>query len=146
MALDEHKNFAKETFARCWDLLGRTLNDDEKRDLVGYALTSRYHWQQVGGAQQLAIADWMASRAYAKGGQSALAIDYAKASLKYGDEAFPGWLNASLNEGVARAYAAAGDHQMRDTYVGRALTELEKESDTEDAGLIRTQIEELLDD
>lgn len=146
MTADEHKNLAKQTFAQCWDLLGRSLTDDEKRDLVGYALTSRYHWQQTGGVQQLAIADWMASRAYAAVGQSALAIDYAMASLKYGDEGFPGWFKASLNEGVARAYASAGDHQMRDTYVGRALTELEKESDSEDAGLIRSQIEELLDD
>ena len=63
MTSDENKNFAKQTFAQCWDLLGRTLSDDEKRDLVGYALTSRYHWQQIGDAQQFAIADWMASRA-----------------------------------------------------------------------------------
>jgi len=146
MTLDEHKNSAKQTFARCWDLLGRSLNEDEKRDLVGYALTSRYHWQQVGGQQQLAIADWMASRAYAAVGQPTLAIDYAMASLKYYDEEFPGWLKASLNEGIARAYASAGDHQMRDRYVGLALTELEKELDAEDAGLIRSQIEELLDD
>lgn len=146
MTSDENRNFAKQTFARCWDLLGRTLSDAEKRDLVGYALTSRYHWQQIGGAQQLAISDWMASRAYAAVGQPALAIEYAMASLIYGYEGFPNWLNASLSEGVARAYAAAGDDQMRDTYIGRALTELEKESGPEDAGLIRSQIEELLDD
>lgn len=146
MTSDENKNFAKQTFARCWDLLGRTLSDDEKRDLVGYALTSRYHWQQIGSAQQLAIADWMASRAYAAVGQSELAIDYAMASLKYGYEGFPGWLKASLNEGIARAYSSADDHYMRDMYVAQALTELEKESGPEDAGLIRSQIEELLDD
>ena len=146
MTSDENRNFAKQTFAQCWDLLGRTLSDAEKRDLVGYALTSRYHWQQIGGAQQLAIADWMASRAYAAVGQPALAIEYAMASLKFGDEGFPNWLNASLSEGIARAYAASGDHYMRDTYIGLALIELEKESDTEDAGLIRSQIEELLDD
>jgi len=146
MTSDEHKNIAKETFARCWDLLGRSLNDDEKRDLVGYALTSRYHWQHVGGAQQLAIADWMASRAFAAVGQPGLAVDYAVASLQHGDGDFPNWLKASLNEGVARAYSSAGDHQSRDMYVARALTELEKESDSEDAELIRSQIEELLDD
>jgi hypothetical protein len=146
MTADEHERFAKETFARCWDLLGRSLSDAEKRDLVGYALTSRYHWQQIGAAQQLAIADWMASRAFAAVDQPALAIDYAMASLKHGDEAFPGWLKSSLNEGIARAYASAGDHQLRDKYVALALTELEKESDSEDAGLIRSQIEELLDD
>jgi hypothetical protein len=127
MTADVHENFAKETFARCWDLLGRSLNDAEKRDLVGYALTSRYHWQQVGGGQQLAV-------------------EYAMASLKHGNEDFPSWLKASLNEGVARAYASAGDHQLRDKYVARALTELEKEPAPEDAGLIRNQIEELLDD
>lgn len=146
MTLDQHKNFAKQTFARCWELLGRSLSDDEKRDLVGYALASRYHWQQVGGAQQLAIADWMASRTYAAVGQPDLAINYATASMKYDDEAFPNWLKASLNEGFARAYSSAGDHHMRDKYVALALTELEKETDSEDAGLIRRQIEELLDD
>ena len=146
MNADDNENVAKQTFALCWDLLGHTLSDDEKRDLVGYALASRFHWRQVGSAQQLAIADWMASRAYAAVEQSALSIEYALASLKYGGEGFPGWLKASLNEGVARAYASAGDHQMRDKYVGLALTELEKESDKEDEGLIRSQIEELLDD
>lgn len=146
MSVDEHKNLAKHTFARCWDLLGRSLTDDEKRDLVGNALTSRYHWQQIGGAQQLAIADWMASRAFAAVGQPSLAIEYALASMKFSKEEFPGWLKASLNEAIARAYAAAGDHELRDMYVGRALTELEKESDPEDAALIRSQIEELLDD
>lgn len=146
MSDEEHKRHARHTYGLCWEYLGRTLLEHEKRDLVGYALASRYHWQRVGGPQELAIADWMASRAYAAVGQPNLAIEYARASLNHGYEEFPAWLKASLNEGVARAYAAASDHKRRDDYVSLALIELEKETDADDAEIIRGQIAELLDD
>lgn len=146
MSYEEHRRHARHAYGLCWELLGRTLREFEKRDLVGYALTSRYHWQHVGGGQELAIADWMASRAYAAAGQPNLAIDYALASLNHGFEEFPAWLKASLNEGIARAYASASDHKRRDEYASKALAELDKESDADDAELIRVQIAELLDD
>lgn len=94
----------------------------------------------------MAIADWMASRAYAAVGLASPAIDYALTSLNHGYEEFPAWLKASLNEGIARAYACAADHPTRDRYVALALTELEKEIDGDDAKIIRDQIAELLDD
>lgn len=146
MSDEEHKRQARHTYGLCWELLGRTLRDFEKRDLVGYALTSRYHWQQVGGPKELAIADWMASRAYAAVGQPTLAIDYALASLNHGFEKFPAWLKASLNEGIARAYASAANNRQRDEYVALALAELNKEADADDAEIIRGQIADLLDD
>lgn len=146
MSDEEHKRHARHTYGLCWEYLGRTLHDYEKRDLVGYALTSRYHWQKVGGPQELAIADWMASRAYAAAGQPALSIDYALASINHGYEEFPAWLKASLNEGIARAYAAASDHEKRDEYISLAFEELDKETDADDAELIRGQLAELLDD
>ncbi len=146
MSDEEHKRQARQTYNLCWELLGRTLRDYEKRDLVGYALTSRYHWQRVGGPQELAIADWMASRVYAAVGQPTLALEYALVSLNHGFEEFPAWLKASLNEGVARAYASASNHKQRDEYVSLALAELNKETDVDDAGIIRGQIAELLDD
>lgn len=146
MSDEEHKRHARHSYSLCWEFLGRTLRDFEKRDLVGYALTSRYHWQRVGGPQELAIADWMASRAYAAVGQPELAIDYALASLNHGFDQFPSWLKASLNEGIARAYASASDNRRRDEYVSRALAELAQETDADDAEIIRSQIAELLDD
>lgn len=146
MSNEEHKRHARQTYGLCWEFLGHTLRDFEKRDLVGYALTSRYHWQRVGGPQELAIADWMASRAYAAVGQPTLAIEYALASLNHGYEEFPAWLKASLNEGVARAFASSSNNKRRDEYVSLALAELAKETDSDDAEIIRGQIAELLDD
>lgn len=146
MSSEEHKRHARHTYGLCWEYLGRTLHDYEKRDLVGFALTSRYHWQQAGGARELAIADWMASRAFAVAGLPSTAIDFALTALNHGYEEFPAWLKASLNEGVARAYASASDRPRRDEYVALALAELDKETDAEDAEIIRGQIAELLDD
>jgi len=146
MSDEEHRRHARHTYGLCWEFLGRTLHDYERRDLVGYALTSRYHWQQAGGPQELAIADWMVSRAYAAVSQPVLAIEYALTSLNHGYEEFPAWLKASLNEGIARAYACASDHKQRDEYISLALIELDKEADVDDAEIIRGQIAELLDD
>lgn len=146
MSHEDHKGHARWTYGLCWELLGRTLDEGEKRNLVGYALASRYHWQQVGGPQEFAIADWMASRAYAAVGQPDLALDYAFASLSHGFDTFPAWLKASLNEGIARAYASGSNKEARDEYVALALSDLNKEADAEDAELIRGQIAELLDD
>lgn len=94
----------------------------------------------------MAIADWMASRAFVAAGLPSAAIDFALTSLNHGYEEFPAWLKASLNEGVARAYASASDRSRRDKYVSLALAELDKESDADDADLVRGQIAELLDD
>lgn len=146
MSSEEHRRHARHTYGLCWEYLGRTLHDYEKRDLVGFALTSRYHWQHAGGPRELAIADWMASRAFAAVGLPSTAIDFALTSLNHGYEEFPAWLKASLYEGVARAYASASDRSRRDEYVSLALAELDKESDAEDAELVRGQIAELLDD
>ena len=141
----DHKHLAALTYNQCWKLLNSDRDDAQDRNLIGFALTSRYHWQHVGGFQELAIADWMVSRVFAATGHPELAMDFARESLRHDSEKFPMWLRASLNEGIARAHASSGETLQRDSYVKLALDDLEKEPDREDAELIRTQLQDLID-
>ncbi len=144
MAHSENRHFAVTTYGKCWELLGRVRTPAEDRDLLGAALTSRYHWQEVGGDHERAIADWMVSRVCAAIGEPGLAMKFAQASLDYENRTFPAWLKASLQEGMARAAGAAGNNSQRDMYLASALKELEAEEDLEDADLIRDQLRDLL--
>jgi hypothetical protein len=139
----DHKHFAIQSYSLCWELLVRERTDEENRNLVGAALTSRYHWRHVGGKQEKAIADWMASRAFAMIGEANLAKVFAEASMLYDDGSFPAWLKASLLEGLARAHHVSGEFERRDLYVSQALAELERERDAEDVELIRQQLSDL---
>ncbi len=114
---------AKETFNRCWTLLetpDRTPEQDV--ELLGCALTSRYLWQLAGGPEQVAMADWMASRAAAsiaerrdRSTYGALSVEFAQLAEAATTEEFPDWMQASHAEGMARAAKAAGDvaHHLR---------------------------------
>lgn len=143
-AHSENRHFAVTSYGQCWEMLNRERTPEEDRNLLGASLTSRFHWQQVGGDQERAVADWMVSRACAAIGEPRLAIKFAWASLNYENRTFPAWLKASLNEGMARAHASAGEISERDRYTSFALKELEAEKDLEDADLIRNQIADLL--
>jgi hypothetical protein len=144
MPHSENRHFAVTAYGQCWELLGRARTPEEDRNLLGAALTSRYHWQEAGGDQERAVADWMVSRACAAIGEAELALKFANASLAYENRTFPAWLRASLQEGMARAHSVAGDIAQRDLYVSQALLELDAESDPEDADLIRNQLSDLL--
>ena len=138
----DHKAIAVATYNRCWDLLDqgeRSAGDDI--ELLTAAFTSRYHWRVVGGEMQGIVADWMVSRATGETGDTDLAVRFGHLALdevQAGDH--PAWLRASVLEGVARAYAHAGDRERRDEYVGLAWRALDEEADPEDREVIAEQI------
>jgi len=144
MPHSENRHFAVMTYGQCWELLGRARTPEEDRNLLGAALTSRYHWQEAGGDKERAVADWMVSRVCAAIGEPTLAMKFASASLDYENRTFPSLLKASLQEGMALAASAAGDSAQRDYFVAQALRELEAEKDSEDADLIRNQLSDLI--
>lgn len=137
-----HTKTAGRLFNRCWDLLEKRVRDgDDDRELVTAALASRYHWQTIGTDENLAVADWMASRAFATVGDGRAAVDFAKAALARVERAGIGdWLLASTYEGLARAYAAAGDRTARDAAHRAAEQSLEAIVDPEDRDLIASQL------
>ncbi|MFM8895787.1 MAG: hypothetical protein ACKOE2_10540, partial [Actinomycetales bacterium] len=95
----------------------------------------------VGGAQELAIADWMVSRASAATGNPRLAVLFAESALAQLQDDFPHWLRASLHEGMARALKSAD--LSHDEAMAAARDELALEVDEEDAALIAGQLDEL---
>ena len=108
--------------------------------MLDASLTSRSHWQVVGGPQQFAMADWMVSRAYVQLNDPVLAIEYALVSLSHDQKEFPAWLKASIYEGLARAYRSAGNTPEFERYKGLAIDALSLETDPEDKGFIAGQI------
>ena len=142
LAVDDHRRVAAITYNDCWDLLEVERTPEQDRDLIGLALTSRYHWQQAGGgAEELSIADWMVGRAFAAIGAGGPALDFARAAVERQAADTPPWLQASLQEGLARAFSASGDKAERDAAVVRARQILAAEPDAESRELIQGQLD-----
>jgi len=122
MDAEGHRTEAVEAYNRAWALLGaehRTADQDAY--LLTAAFTSRHHWQEVGGAQQWIVADWMVSRAAAAVGLGELSLLFAERAYGAALEDGTDWLEASAAEGVARAFAAAGDLGQRDAWCAVAV-------------------------
>ena len=141
----DHRAKAVATYNRCWDLLDNpTRSADEDAELLTAAFASRYHWLAVDDEQAHIIAEWMVSRAAAAVGEPDIAILFGRRALAAvitGER--PAWLRASIYEGLARAYASAGDGTRRDECIARAWVELEAEQDVEDRQAIADQIEDV---
>lgn len=137
-----HQKLAGQLFNRCWDLLETEPRDDvQNRELLTAALTSRFHWQTIGTEENLAVCDWMASRAFAAVGDGRAAVDFANAALTRAEGAGLGdWVVASMYEGLARAHAAAGDRASRDVAYARAERAVAAINDAEDRELIASQL------
>jgi hypothetical protein len=136
----DHRQLAGKTYNATWELLEAERTPAQDLELLGVALASRYHWGQVGGPQEKAVADWMASRCFAAVGAGELAVRFAAAALAQAPTDAAAWLTASLHEGRARAAAAAGDADGRADHVALAQAALDRETDAEDRALIASQL------
>jgi hypothetical protein len=137
----EHRELAAQTYNATWELLETTRTPEQDLELLGLAFASRYHWGFAGGAQEMAVADWMASRCCAAVGEGSLAVRFAEAALAGAPHDAAAWLIASLHEGRARAAAAAGDATGRSAHLALAAAALERETDDENRALIASQID-----
>lgn len=137
-----HREVAIAAFQRCWELLEEPYRDEEgDAELLGAAFASRYHWGLVGGPEQWITGDWMISRVFAALGEGGLAVRFAARADAGGDGAeVPDWLRASTAEGLARAYAVAGDGDARDAWIATATRRVGLIADDEDRELIAGQL------
>jgi DNA-binding transcriptional MerR regulator len=102
---------ASGLFNHVWTLLENpdrtTIQDDE---MVHAAHASRYHWGEVGDAENVAIGEWQCARVYSTLGRGEPAVHHARRCLEITEEhGLGGWKLASAYEGLARASAVAGD-------------------------------------
>ena len=141
--LEFHRKVAKECFNKTWDYLekkNRTPDDD--RQMLILAHTSRYHWELVGNARNLAVGEWQISRVYADLRQAEPSLLFAKSSLELVINNNLSELLPSAYEGMARAYAVAQQPQLARDYIVKARKELEFIKDEEDKKLYAGQINE----
>jgi hypothetical protein len=108
----DHRSLAVGYFNAAWDLIDmqdRTTEQD--LEMLANACASRQHWSQAGGsARNLVIADWQVAHAASVAGLPDVAVRFAAAAVHRAEASdVPDWLVASAHEGLARAYAAAGD-------------------------------------
>jgi DNA-binding transcriptional MerR regulator len=142
---ESERQLAADLFNLVWTLLeksGRTTEDNDR--MVHAAHASRYHWGQVGGPEQFAIGEWQCARVYSVLGRAEPALHHARRCLEIATaNPVPDWLIASAHEGLARAYAVAG--QRESALASRAAAEavLAKVTDAEDRQVVQDDLASL---
>jgi DNA-binding transcriptional MerR regulator len=142
---ESERQLAADLFNLVWTLLeqpGRPTEDDDR--MVHAAHASRYHWGQVGGPEQFAIGEWQCARVYSVLGRAEPALHHARRCLEIATAgAVPDWMIASAHEGLARAYAVAG--QRESALASRAAAEaaLAKVTDPEDRQVVQDDLASL---
>jgi DNA-binding transcriptional MerR regulator len=142
---DSERQLAADLFNLVWTLLekaGRTTEDDDR--MIHAAHASRYHWGQVGGPEQLAIGEWQCARVYSVLGRAEPALHHARRCLEIATAgSVPDWLVASAHEGLARAYAVAGQRESASASRAAAEAALAKVSDAEDRQVVQDDLASL---
>jgi len=138
-----HQRMGVTLFNRCWELIDRDARTgDEDVEMLLVAATSRWHWAQVGGPEQIATGDWQVARVASLLGMTDLALVFAERNLDTATaEGWDGWRLASAYEGMARACSTAGDAEGRQRHLALGRDALEREQDAESRQAIAEQLE-----
>jgi molybdopterin-guanine dinucleotide biosynthesis protein A len=139
-----HRDLAMTTFNRSWDLIGTATRDGEaEAELLGLVFTSWWHWHQVGTSENKALADHHVAKALALVGDGTLSLRFAQRAMDACvADGWADWKLVACHEGMARAYAALGDHSEKDRHL-RAAAEGLHDLDDEDAAVLVPQLEEI---
>ncbi|HVK20888.1 MAG TPA: hypothetical protein VM677_05960 [Actinokineospora sp.] len=108
--MTDHRELARTLFNSVWDLLDRTDRtpaDDDR--MIHMAHASRYHWGEVGTAQNLIRGEWQCARVYAVLGRPEPALWHGRRALALCQEhGVTDFDLAFAHEAIARAHAIAG--------------------------------------
>lgn len=110
---EEHLQFAKSTNNKVWSLLEKSVRspaEDQEMLLTAYA--SLYHWMNAGTAVNTQRGYWMLSRVYQVLNQGETALEWALKCQEITENNLAEMEDFDLafaREGLARAYALAGD-------------------------------------
>jgi tetratricopeptide (TPR) repeat protein len=114
-----HRKFAADAFNLTWDLLDKDDRTEEDDDRMVYAAhASRFHWGEIGTPLEWERGEWQISRVYAVLNRPEAAIRHAQRCLALCEENSIGDFDlAFAYEGLARAYAVAGNAAESRQYV-----------------------------
>jgi uncharacterized glyoxalase superfamily protein PhnB len=132
------RRLAAHLFNGVWQLLDkpdRTADEDDR--LLHMAHASRYHWGQVGTAENRSRGEWQCSRVYAALGRSEPALYHANRNLEICDAHGIGDFDlAFAYEALARSWALAGDGERARAWLERARAAAVDIAEDEDRELL----------
>jgi DNA-binding transcriptional MerR regulator len=131
---EEERQVAVDLFNHVWELLetpDRTLEQDDR--MLHAAHASRFHWERVGTATNLAIGEWQVSRVYSVLGRAEPALHHGARCLAICEaEDVAPFYRAEAYEAIARAHAVAGDRVASASAEAEAWRAAERIEDEEE--------------
>lgn len=139
------RSLAVELFNHAWTLLDKEdRSEADQEQVIHCAHASAWHWSRVGTAENRAISEWQVSRVYSTLQRGEPAVHHARLALAFA-EIVPDapWVRASAYEGLARAYAVAGQPDIALEWRERAVAALDDVDDPEDRAVVERDISTL---
>ncbi len=112
--------FAIEANNEFWRLSEKELSSDEKRDILGSAFTSLYHWKQVGNDENKYLAYLALARALTINNISELAVDYATEAYEFFLNTDQQWISAFTHAILSHAFLISGISEKAVTHYNEA--------------------------
>jgi len=113
---ETHRQFAIELNGRVWDLLAKADRSvQENEEMVHAAHASCLHWLKAGTALHHQRGEWLIAHVYAELGLAEPALRHAQRCQELTREHADQMADFDLayaHEGLARAYAIAGQHEQ----------------------------------
>jgi hypothetical protein len=140
---EEERKLGVRYFNSVWDLMEREDRTTEDDDLMLHmAHASRYHWGQVGKAENFARGEWQVSRVYAVLHRSEPCLHHAQRALDIClANGIADWDIAFAYEALARGHAVAGDAEAARAMTERALEAAEQIADDEERKPVLADLE-----
>lgn len=119
---ENHKHFAVNCFNQTWDLMEKSNRSQEETDrMIHAAHTSRYHWEFVGEAVNIARGEWLISRVYAVLNRVEPCLYHAERCMKITlDSNLKDFDLAFAYEAMARACSLGSDEIVAEEYLTAA--------------------------
>jgi len=118
----------------------RSIAEDDR--MLHMAHASRFHWENVGTAANLARGEWQCSRVYAVLRRPEPALFHAQRVIDHcKDNGIGDWDLAFGYEALARGHAVAGDVEAARAATEQALAAVEEIAEEDDRSLVLGDLE-----
>jgi hypothetical protein len=138
----DERQLAVDLFNAVWALMeteDRTPAQDDR--MLHMAHASRFHWDQVGTAANLARGEWQCSRVYAVLRRPEPCLHHARRVLEICEEHGIGdWDLAFAHEALARGHAIAGERAAARASLEDARAAAEAIADPADRALLESDL------
>lgn len=147
LSRDGERRLAAALFNATWDLMEKEDRTPAENDrMIHSAHASRYHWEQVGTAANLARGEWQCSRVYAVLRRAEPCLHHAQRVLDICRENGIGdWDLGFAYEALARGSAVAGDAEAARMWTERALAAAEDIAEEQERAMLMADLETIPD-